>query len=470
MAIADSTHIARPPFRPASLPRPEGPIGPLSFLRGMWTNPLSTWSRQSFEFPFIQATGVMGPVTVLNDPVAIRRVLVDNVANYKKDALQLRVLSPGLGDGLLTAEGDDWRMQRRALAPLFTPRMVDAFEPAMRACAQWLVERWTPLREGRRLDISAEMSRVTLEVLQRTIFPAGLKRDPGDFARAMSRYFERLGQVHPFDVLGLPGWAPRIGKPDLTRELKFFGEAVNDIVGERRKSLESPRENTGAPPRDLLGLLLSARDPQTGAALSEAQINANILTFIGAGHETTAGALTWTLYLLSQYPEWLAMVEREVDAETGEGADGLDRLPLARASFEEALRLYPPAATLSREAIAADELCGRPIRPGETVIISPWVLHRHKLLWDRPDDFVPERFLPGRRESIDRFAYLPFGAGPRVCIGMGFAMREGVTILATLLRHFRLELAPGHEVVPVQRITLRPRGGMPMILSHRKSA
>ncbi len=461
------TEAPRPAFRPPAPPRPEGPIGPLSFLLGMWRNPLATWSRQSFEIPFIQAEGVMGRVAVLNEPSAIRHVFVDNAANYRKDALQLRVLSPGLGNGLLTAEGDEWRAQRRALAPLFTPKMVDSFEPAMIACAEWLVARWTPLREGRRLDVSAEMSRVTLEVLQRTIFPEGLARDPADFARAMGRYFDGIGQVHPFDVLGLPKWAPRVGKRDTRQELRFFAGAVADLVEERRASLGASSE---AAPRDLLGLLLTARDPQTGEGLSEAEINANIVTFIGAGHETTASALTWSLYLLSQHPDWRAAVEAEVDEALAASIDApgaIDRLVRTRATFEEALRLYPPAATLSREAIGPDEINGRPIRAGDTVIVSPWVLHRHTTLWERPDEFAPERFMPGRREAIDRFAYLPFGAGPRVCIGMGFAMREGVIILATLLRHFRLDHAPGHEVTPMQRITLRPKGGMPMILRHR---
>ncbi len=459
---------ARGSFRPAAPRRPEGPIGALPFLFGMWRNPLATWSRQSFEIPFIQFTGIMGPMAVLNEPTAIKHVLVDNAANYRKDALQLRVLSPGLGDGLLTAEGDEWRAQRRALAPLFTPRMVDSFEPALIAGAEALAARWEPLREGRRVEVAGELSRATLDVLQRTIFPEGLARDPSVIAATMARFFNSIGQLHPFDVLGLPDWAPRLGKRDNSRELKFFSDTVRTLIEERRKTL--PADDGRAPPRDLLGLLLTARDPQTGEALGEPQIGANILTFIAAGHETTAGGLTWALYLLSQRPDWRAEVEAEVDAVLAEGfgaPDTFDRLVKTRATFEEALRLYPPAASLSREAIAADTIGDRVIKAGETIIISPWVLHRHQTLWDRPDDFLPERFLPGRRETIDRFAYLPFGAGPRVCIGMGFAMREGIAILATLLRKFRLDLAPGHRVEPVQRITLRPKGGMPMMLTHR---
>ena len=454
-------------LRPAA-PRPrEKPADRFSLLWGLWRNPLTTWTRRSFDQKIGQTDSVLGPVTVVSDPMAIRHVLVENVANYRKDALQLRILRPGLGNGVFTAEGEDWRMQRRALAPLFTPRAVADFLPAMAQSAAWLEARWRPLREGRRLDVASEMSRVTLDVLERTIFPQGLARDPASFARAMGSYFDAIGRLHPLDIVGAPDWLPRIGKSRPDASLRFFASAVEDIIRARRRWLKE--ENQGEAPRDLLTRLLAARDPQTGEGLDEASVAANVLTFIGAGHETTANGLTWSLYLLALHPEWRAQVEQEVDEALAEGVTeaALPRLIRTRATFEEALRLYPPAASLSREAIGADELCGRLIRPGETVVISPWVLHRHRQLWDRPDYFDPTRFMPGRRESIDRFAYLPFGAGPRVCIGMGFALQEAVILLASVVKQVRLDLAPGHKVEPVMRITLRPRGGMPMILHRR---
>ena len=456
----------RPP-RPAA-PRPrETPPGQLGFLLSLWRNPLTTWTRRSFEESIVQSDSVLGPVTVVSEPAAIRHVLVDNVANYRKDALQLRILRPGLGNGVFTAEGDDWRMQRRALAPLFTPRAVAEFLPAMAQSAAWLKARWRGLREGRRIDVASEMSRVTLDVLERTIFPQGLERDPSSFARAMGSYFETIGRLHPLDIVGAPDWLPRIGKSRPEASLRFFASAVEDIISARRRWLDA--ENQGEPPHDLLTRLLAARDPQTGARLDEASVRANVLTFIGAGHETTANGLTWSLYLLALHPEWRALVEQEVDEALADGVSeaALARLIRTRATFEEALRLYPPAASLSREAIGPDELCGRTIRPGATVIISPWVLHRHRKLWERPDYFEPQRFMPGQRESIDRFAYLPFGAGPRLCIGMGFALQEAVILLASVVKAVRLDLAPGHVVEPMMRITLRPRGGMPMIVHWR---
>jgi len=461
--LAMSASARRRP--PAPIPN-EAPLGSLAFLIRFWKNPLTTWTRHNFEWPITQADGVLGRVAVVCDPGAIRRIFIDNVANYRKDALQLRVLSPGLGNGLLTAEGDDWRKQRRALAPLFTPRVVESFIPAMIVSARWLIDRWSPLRDGRRLDVAAEMSLATLEVLRRTIFPAGFARDPKEFAGAMTDFFNSSGRVHPFDILGAPAWLPRFGKRSATPSLQFFDRAVDDIIAERRGAGAAVDES--AP--DLLTMLLSARDPQTGEGLDEAQIRANIVTFIGAGHETTANALTWSLYLLSQHPAWRENVEREIDEVLGDGsidAAKLNRLTRVRATIDEALRLYPPAPSLSREAVAPDTLAGQAIRAGTLVVVSPYVLHRHRLLWRDPDLFDPSRFLPGDREKIDRFAYLPFGAGPRVCIGMGFALQEATIFLAMILRDFRLELAPGHEVAPVQRITLRPKGGMPMLVRRR---
>ena len=453
--------------RPAA-PRPrETPQGQLGLLLCLWRNPLTTWTRRSFEESVVQSESLLGSVTVVSDPSAIRHVLVDNVANYRKDKLQLRILRPGLGDGVFTAEGEDWRMQRRALAPLFTPRAVGEFLPAMADSAAWLEARWAPLRAGRRLDIANEMSRVTLDVLERTIFPQGLARDPAVFAQAMGTYFEAIGRMHPLDIIDAPDWAPRIGKRRPDASLRFFASAVDDIIAARRRWLEAQPE--GDSPRDLLTRLLAARDPQTGAGLDEASVRANVLTFIGAGHETTANGLTWSLYLLALHPEWRTLVEQEVDEALKDGVSeaALPRLVRTRATFEEALRLYPPAASLSREAIGPDELAGRRVRAGATVVISPWVLHRHRKLWENPDYFDPTRFMPGQREKIDRFAYLPFGAGPRVCIGMGFALQEAVILLASIVKMARLDLAPGHKVEPVMRITLRPSGGMPMILHKR---
>jgi cytochrome P450 len=463
MTGKDTALLHRPP---APEPR-DKPLGAIALLLALRRNPLTTWTRAHFEEPILHGESIIGSVCVVNDPAGIRHVLVDNAANYRKDDLTRRLLGPGLDGGLLLVEGDTWRMQRRVLAPLFTPRMTARFRPAMADAAQALVARWRRQREGRRIDVAAEFSRVTLDVLERTIFPQGLGRDPGAFIKAVTEYFDTAGRIDPLDLLGLPDWLPRLGRRRAAPALAFFADAVDAIIAKSRASLAdaTPHDSERA---DLLTLLLSAADPETGAGLSEHEVRANILTFIGAGHETTANALTWTCYLLSQNPAWRALAEREVDEKLREGeTPGPDDLPIVRAVLEEALRLYPPAASLTREAVRADRIGNERIAPGTRIVVSPWIVHRHKRLWTDPGLFDPARFMPGAREKIDRFAYIPFGAGPRICIGMGFAMQEAVIIMASVLKNFRLDPAPGHVVEPVQRVTLRPKGGMPLILRAR---
>ena len=453
-------------FRPpAPTPRdtPPGVIGMITTLR---RNPIEIWTHRHYEEKVMVGRSILGERAVVSDPEGVRRIFLDNAANYRKDDLQLRVLKPGLGEGLLTAEGESWRAQRRSLAPLFTPRQVAAFAEAMAASTREGVTRLSRRRPGQRIDMHEEMSRMTLEILEHTLFTQGLGRDTSEFQSAVNRYFNTVGRLDPFDLLGLPAFLPRLGRLRGQATLEWFAGAVDDIIAARRKLIAEG----GAVPRDILTLLLEAQDPETGRGMREEDLRSNIVTFIGAGHETTANALTWTFYLLSQAPDWRAEVEAEADAQllAGPIEELADRMPVARAVLEESLRLYPPAAFLSRAAIADDVLGGKKISAGAVVTVSPFLLHRHKTLWERPDEFDPTRFLGANRERIDRFAYIPFGAGPRVCIGMGFALQEAIIVLAHLTRAFCFDLAPGHQVRPVQRITLRPQGGMPMLVTPRQ--
>jgi len=461
-----SDTLEAPLFRPPHpKPRTE-PLGMVAFLRAVRENPLNTWMEAHFEDLVLTGEGALGRMTVVNDPAIIRHILVDNAANYRKDDLQIRILAPGLGRGLVTAEGDEWRLQRRTIAPIFTPRHVGSFFPAMVEAADRLVRRWQRRPNGRVVDASLEMTRVTLDVLERTIFTHGVPKDPDALGRAITRYFNSLGMVDPLDIFGFPDWVPRIGRLRARPSIRFFEETVNELIDARKTLLAS-----GEPaPRDLLTLLLEAADPETGKGLTDIEVRTNIVTFIGAGHETTANALSWSLYLLSQDERARTKVEQEVDEVLGEGPiepQHLERLVYTRAVIDEAVRLYPPAPYMSRSAINDDRIGDLDIPAGSMVAISPYVLHRHRKLWDEPDAFRPERFLPENRSRIDRFAYLPFGAGPRVCIGASFSLQEAVIVLATIARSVRLDLVEGHEVAPVQRITLRPRGGLPMRLTQR---
>jgi cytochrome P450 len=453
-------------FVPPYPPRPEKPRSALSTILTLRRNPLEIWGKADFERPFSIGRSILGLRAVAHDPAAVRHVLLDNAANYRKDDLQLRVLSPGLGNGLLTAEGDAWRLQRRSLAPLFSPRQVAEFAAPMQRVAAATVERIGHRCDGAVTEVGELMSRMTLEVLEQTLFSQGLGRAPSEFQRAVTSYFDSFGRLDPLDLIGAPAFVPRLGRRRGRPALRFFDEAVDAIVARRKALLE----RGGEAPRDLLTLLLAAKDPETGRAMPEADIRANIVTFIGAGHETTSNGLTWTLYLLSQSPDWRERAEEEAErAYDRQQPASFERCYVLRAVFEEALRLYPPAAILSRQALGDDEILGVRVPAGAVVVVSPYVLHRRRGLWDDPDAFDPSRFLDDRRERIDRFAYIPFGAGPRVCIGMPFAMQEATIILANLLRAFRFELVGGYSVMPQQRVTLRPRGGMKMHVRRRES-
>ena len=287
---------------------------------------------------------------MVSDPAAIRRVLLENAQNYQKDWLQQRVLSSGLTGGLLTAEGSEWRTQRRALAPLFARRTILSFSAVMIAVIAALIDRLSAL-DGQVIDFAVEVTRVTLEILQRTIFSDGLGSDREDIRLAMKTYFETIGQIDPFDMLGIPAAVPRPHRWKVRPALRLFESAIDTIVTTRRQQMA---DDPGAIPRDILTLLLEARDAETGAALSESAIRANILTFIAAGHETTANCIIWSLFLLSQSAEWRERVQAEADRELDGDVEGIaERLVETRAVIDEANRLYPPITTISRAAAGA---------------------------------------------------------------------------------------------------------------------
>lgn len=447
-------------------PKPQArPLKPLALLRTLKRNPLECWAEPHFEQPIVAGGLPIGHVLLVHEPGAIRRVLLDNAANYRKDRLQRRVLSAGLSDGLLSAEGEQWRLQRRVLAPMFARRTVMDFAPAMIAAANALIERWSALGEDASLDVAAEMARVTLDVVERTIFSDGFGSDAEDLRMAMATYFNTIGKISPLDILGVPDFVPRLGRFRVRSTLRFFETEVDRVISARRRLLA---EQPDRAPNDLLTHLLESLDTTGAEGLTEAEVRSNILTFIAAGHETTANTLSWALFLLSQSREWRERVEAEVDRElTGSPSGIADRLTETRAVIEETIRLYPPISAISRVALDNDALNGEAVRPGSLIVISPYVLHRHRLLWDRPDAFDPSRFLGSASATIDRFAYLPFGAGPRRCIGSSFALQEATLVLAVIVRHFNFRMRAGHAVWPSLRVTLRPANGLPMIIAKR---
>jgi cytochrome P450 len=458
-------HLFRPP---APEPRPTH-LGLIGLLRALKRNPLECWAKEHFEQPAVTASRLLGHVVVLNEPGAIRRVLLDNAVNYRKDNLQRRVLSAGLGYGLLSAEAEQWQEQRRILAPMFSHRMVGSFTPAIGQAAEALVARWQALcagspRGGSQIDVAAEMTRVTLDVLVRTIFSDGLGCDSEELRAAMSTYFEAIGRIDPLDLLGAPDCIPRPGRWRARSVMRFFDAAIDKVIATRRHRLAHAPDDV---PEDLLTLLLNALDPDTGRRMTEAEVRSNILTFIAAGHETTANCLTWSLFLLSRSPVWTERVAAEVVRETGGTISEIaDRL-VTRAVIDESLRLYPPIAAISRVAGGPDELAGVAVKRGSMVVIAPWVLHRHRRLWRDPDHFDPSRFLGEARAGIDKFAWLPFGAGMRTCIGATFALREATVILATIMNNFSLEPVREQVVWPQLRVTIRPEFGLRLMVTPR---
>lgn len=451
-------------FRPPAPKPQQGRPGFFRLLATLKRNPLECWSEDFFEEPIVSVNLSFLRALLVHDPASIKHALVDNASNYRKDPIQRRILASGLGDGLLSAEGARWEMQRRTLAPLFARRSVASFTRAMLEAADQLSARWRLLAPRQAIDVAGEVTRLTLNVLALTIFSDGIGWNYDEFRSAMTAYFDALGRIDALDLLGVPAFVPRLGRRSLRHAMVYFEKTIDEIIEVRRRRIASSDVS-----QDLLTLLLRALDPSTGRPMSIAEVRSNILTFLSAGHETTANTLAWSVFLLSQSPFWYARVRKEADREMSGDIDRLlDRLVVTRSVVEEALRLYPPIAALSRTSEQADVIGGHCIKPHALIVIAPYVLHRHRRLWDRPDVFDPTRFLAPARASIPRFAYLPFGAGPRTCIGSSFALQEATIVLAALVRRFDMHLLPEANVWPSQRITLRPARGLPMQITPRE--
>jgi cytochrome P450 len=455
-----------PTFRPFTPPRRDRPLGFAEFLWVGWRDPLLMWSNRHFREPQLYGKGPMGAVIVVSHPEGVRHVLTENAANYEKGALQRRVLGPMLADGLLLTEGDVWRRARRILAPLFTPSRTQRLAARMGEVCTRRVEGWSLQHGARVLNIDSEMSGLTFDMLSATLFSDELDGDGQGFEKALNRYLSVGARIDPLDVIDAPAWIPRLGRAASGGVARFFEERVAGLVVRRRALIESG----AAAPDDLLSALLLARDEQDGAALSDREVAANILTFILAGHETTARTLGWALHLISRSPGVAARLRDEADAFDLTDPKWAEALPWTRAVIEESMRLFPPAPTLARRALGPDVIGGQAIEAGTAVAISPWVLHRHELLWDEPDAFRPERFLPANRKAIDRYAYIPFSAGPRVCIGAAFALQEAMIALATLLRAADVEAITTAEPRPTHQITLRSRKPIHLRLRARRAA
>jgi cytochrome P450 len=392
-------------------------------------------------------------------PDHIKHVLQDNARNYVKGIViaKLKVL---IGDGLFTSEGDFWRRQRRLSQPAFHRDHLAGFATTMTETTTAMLDRWAArARTGAPFDVSAEMSGLTLGIVGRALFSRVLDADADDVGQALTAALAIVNE-RAIRFLPSPIWWPSATNRRLRRAIAVLDRVVYDIIETRRRAATQPR--------DLLAMLLLARDEETGAGMTDRQLRDEVMTFLLAGHETTAVALTWTWYLLDRHPAVAERLRAEVAAALGTRTptvDDLPRLGYARMVVEEAMRLYPPVWGFMRQAIEEDRVGGFTIPKRSVVTISPYVTHRHPSYWEDPERFDPERFTSERIRGRPRFAYLPFSGGPRLCIGNEFALMEAQLVLAMTVQRYRLRLVPGVRVDAESRLTLRPRGGLPMSVS-----
>ncbi len=447
-------------FRPPTVVPPAKPLGPIAGIVSLVRNPITFWPASLYEGSMLLQTRGSRRFVDLSGPDLIQTVLLDDADAYGRSFLSDRLLKPALGNGLLTIEGEEWRKQRRIAAPAFRPQMLAALLPGMVQAGEETVAR---LRRGGRIDVMPEMGTMTFDVIMKTMLGLGTETvDHDALTRDLTTYLNTIGRIDPLDLLEAPLWLPRPWKWLGNSAVRRIRATAAGWVATKRAAAEETD--------DLASRIIRASDPESGSKLSDQDVIDNLITFMTAGHETTALALTWTLFLLAHQPDWQERLAAEAREVTGAGpidAAAIERLPLHKLVIQESLRLYPPAAVISRSVLRPTQIGEVEVRPGDTVTVVVYITHRHRTLWEDPDAFDPERFLPERSAGRHRFAYLPFGGGPHVCIGNAFAMMEAVALLATMLRDLSFAPAEPRPLVPVLRITLRPSNGMPLMVSAR---
>jgi cytochrome P450 len=445
------------PFEPP--PRPLG-------LRGVPTlgrNYVEAIPRAAYEENIVRISGALSDLLLVCDSDLIGEILVERPDAFERDIVTRRSFAPMIGPtSLFLAEGADWRWQRRAVAPIFRHDMLLSFVPIFTAMAQRQIERWRAAPRDQAVDAAAAMTRTTFDIIVEVMLGGSASLDSERYSRALTQSFDTIPWHVIYAVFSLPPWLPYPGRRRAMRERDFLHGDIRRIVAERRAapSVEP----------DLLDHLLAARDPETGRTMTDTEVMTNLLTFIIAGHETTSVALTWTLWLLAKDQAVQQRVVDEVTAVAGDAALGaahLEGLPFCRQVIQEAMRLFPPAPLIPRQPKAPMELGGMRISRQTRVHIPVFALHRNRRLWDHPNTFDPDRFAPERIKARARYAFLPFGGGPRICIGASFATIEAVALLAALVRAFRFQPVPDHKPKPVARVTLRPAHGMPLLIAPR---
>jgi len=450
--MAADGNTAPEDFEPIRVQPPAEPLNLIAISRRMRENPLSILPAVLFRETLIAGPSLGRTIYELSGPEEMRSVLLAEDGVWVKSPLIQRMLRPVLGDALLTAQGESWRRQRMALQPAFKMARVKHFAPIMADAGEAAADAL--LAAAPAVDVTPHMVDVTFAVIERAIFSEAEDFDRAEVRAAMEVLLESLGRTRLSDLLPLPHWAPRPMGGVSRRARGVFRRATETQIARRRLRAD--------PGEDFLGLLLTLKDEETGRGLSDVEIRDTLMTFVAAGHETTALTLTWALYLLAHFPEAQDRVRAEVAEHAGDPpltADAAEKLVFTRQVIEETLRLYPAAPMVGRQATRDTEICGRPVKKGDVALLAFYALHRHETLWDAPDAFDPDRWSETRRPS-DRFRFMPFGGGPRVCIGSRFAMMEAAIVLAALVRKIRFTPVEGLDAYPVMTVTLHPRGPM----------
>ncbi len=449
-----STSTVAPPQRPPG-PHQQWLFGNLREFGRDRLGALSRWAQEFGDVVWAR----FGPRTVvfLNHPDLVEEVLVNQNRKFIKH-YRLRDAARTLGQGLLISEGDFWRSQRKLAQPAFHRERIAAYGELMVQLTERMLAGWAA---GQVRDVQEDMMRLTLEIVAKTLFDAEIGGDSAEVSAAMDTLM-RAFVVRTASLVSLPHWFPTPMNVRVERAIRRLEQILRTIIAERRKS----GENRG----DLLSMLLEAQDDESGRRMTDTQLRDEVMTLFMAGHETTANTLTWTWFLLSQHPEAEARLHRELETVLAgrppKFAD-LPRLPYTESVINETLRVYPTVWMVGRENIEPVELGGYQMPVGTTFFMPQWVIHRDSRWFDDPDVFRPERWEGGLMQRLHRYAYFPFGGGPRLCIGNNFALMESALVLAAVAQKFRLRLADDARVSPLPTMTLRPAHGMKMVLLER---
>ena len=457
MTNADAVPVDAVKLYPPTVTPPRNALPIWRFVPTFLRNPLRALPEAVYHEPMFVPPPLGGRVAWVTDPALVERVLLGEHESFPKSPIERRVFKPILDEGILIAEGSSWRWQRRTVAPLFRHADLVALVPQMSAAVARHVARWRASPRSGPLQVDQEMTELTFDVLQATIFDGATDDEADILKQHIGAYLEYTSWDIAWEMLSLPDWVWHPGRRPMLRSAETLNRTMRALIARERAK--------GWPGSGLAARLGQARDPQSGDGMSDVQIINNLLTFAAAGHETTAKALTWALYLLARAPQWQSRVREEATRVIGDGpvlASHIDALAITRQVVKEAMRLYPPAPVMARMTHEAIDIGGHRLPAGAMLVIPIFAIHRHRKLWDDADRFDPTRFTPEREKTYARSQFMPFGFGPRTCIGMSFAMMEAVSLLATLVRDAEFECASSLAPEPVSRVTLRPKGGMPL--------